>query len=1101
MSMKKRILPCLVVVLLFAFAASGISAHSSSMGSFNQVAKTLGQPTRSQLNINLLAHWIYADGTSAHNPHTNGNGIYFPRGTYGAGVIYIDGLLWGGFVKDGQQPELRVGGSTYNTGMIQGAIESKGVAEDPEDADVRIWRIRQDYKTADLRQDAAEMEEMGINDVADADIADLRAQYETDWNEWPVEKGAPFYDVNGNGRLDAGVEEDLNGNGVIDLGEREEPGLAGADQVLWFAANDLTEGRTLGLYGSPPIGIELQFTMWGYNRTDAMGNVAFKKYKVIYKGTSNTTPVATIDSCFFAVWSDPDCGEYSDDLVGCDTLANLMYVYNSVTQDVKFTAFGLAPPSGGYDFLQGPIVEGADDDVAIFDGKLKPGYRNLGMTYFNYFAAGGTWSDPDLQDYGGTEQWYNLMNGLTPRGGIPYPLMDGETPTRYPLSGDPVAGVGDVDGVLLPPGDRRCQMITGPITLAFGDTQEVVVAFVTGLGADRLSSINVMKYNDISAQYAYDNFFELAKAPAAPQLKISNFDRKILLNWGWDEAGISATEDVDQNGYLFEGYNVYQLPTPSSPLSEGKKIATFDVANEVTVILDALFDESSGQILQSPAQIGTNSGITRTLEITKNAFTSRPLVNGTPYYFAVTAYSYNGDQTVPIHTLESSPLIKQAIPQTTVPGVRLQHEVGEAVDVEHDGPSDGSVEVAIVDPTITNGHTYEVTFADVEGSVQWMLKDATTDETKLAAMTNQTTAQSNTIIDGFDIKVLGPPTGMNTNKFGVAYGEGSATSAAYLAGWDFDGNRWIGGYDWGGAGLFGGMANGADFFGSTLGPADYVDIKVDFTSDPNMDDESKWSNVAVYRRDLGYALNGAGKAPMVAWDTSVDPPRRINICIVEHDGVTNASGDAIPANNIWDMAWNGSEFADLGGREYIFFMLSDYASDPTTVYDDDAMWGPAADVLYAIWPQARGSRAYLLADFWISVFASKVNYTSDTFTFTTNAPAFDKKTAGVDVEKINVYPNPYYGVNPREQTAVDRFVSFNHLPEKATFRIFDLAGTLVVKLEKDDPSQFFRWDLRNHNELPVASGIYIIHIEMPDLDQTKILKAAVVREAEFLEVF
>lgn len=1098
MSMKKRILPCLVVVLLFAFAASGISAHSTSMGTFNQVAKTLGQPTRSQLNINLLAHWIYADGTSAHNPITGGNGIYFPRGTYGAGVIYIDGLLWGGFVQDGQQPELRVGGSTYNTGLIQGAITSKGVAEDPEAADVRIWRIRPDYKTANLRQDAAEMEEMGINDVTDADEEALRAQYATDWEEWPWEKGAPFYDVNGNGRLDAGVEEDLNGNGVIELGEREEPGVAGADQVLWFVANDLTEGRTLGLYGSPPIGIEMQFTMWGYNRTDAMGNVAFKKYKVIYKGTSNTPANATIDSCFFAVWSDPDCGEYSDDLVGCDTTANLMYVYNSVTQDVKFTAFGLAPPSGGYDFLQGPIVEGTADDVAIFDGKLKPGYKNLGMAYFNYFAAGGTWSDPDLQEYQGTEQWYNLMNGLTPRGGIPYPLMDGETPTKYPLSGDPVTGTGDLDGYLLPPGDRRCQMITGPITLAYGDTQEVVVAFVTGLGADRLSSINVLKYNDISAQYAYDNFFELAKAPAAPSLKVSNFDRKVLLNWGWDEMGIGATEEVVQKGYAFEGYNVYQLPSPSSPLSEAKKLATYDVANEVTVILDAQFDESSGQILQRPAQIGTNSGISRTLTVTKDAFTSRPLVNGTPYYFAVTAYSYNGADDVPIHTLESAPEVLQAIPQTTVPGVRLQHEVGEAVEVTHEGPSDGAVEVNIIDPTVTTGHTYEVTFADTDGNIAWMLKDATADETKLSGMTNQTAAQSNTIIDGFDIKVLGPPTGMNTSKFGVAYGEGSATSATYLQGWDFGGNRWISGTDWGARALFGGLDNGANFFGSTLGPADYVDVKLDFTSDPNMDDESKWSNVVVYRRDDGYASYGNGKAPIVAYDTWNN--RRLNICIVEHDGVTNASGEAIPANGIWDMGWNGTEFADLGGREYVFIMNTEYVSDPSTVYDDNN-WGPAADVLYAFWPASRGSRAYLLADFWVSVFASRVNYTEDTFTFNTKAPAYNANTAGVDVEKINVYPNPYYGVNPREQTAVDRFVSFNHLPEKATFRIFDLAGTLVRKLEKDDPSQFFRWDLRNHNELPVASGIYIIHIEMPDLDKTKILKAAVVREAEFLEVF
>ncbi|NIU07303.1 MAG: hypothetical protein GWN81_00190, partial [Phycisphaerae bacterium] len=59
-----------------------------------------------------------------------------------------------------------------------------------------------------------------------------------------------------------------------------------------------------------------------------------------------------------------------------------------------------------------------------------------------------------------------------------------------------------------------------------------------------------------------------------------------------------------------------------------------------------------------------------------------------------------------------------------------------------------------------------------------------------------------------------------------------------------------------------------------------------------------------------------------------------------------------------------------------------------------------------------------------------------------------------DVEEINVFPNPYYGFNPQETDLLDRFVTFNHLPEKATIRIIDLAGTIVRTLEKNDDSQF-----------------------------------------------
>lgn len=758
MSMKKWIIPCLLAV--FAFLVGHADA-SISTDYLNQAVKTLGSPTRTQLNINMLSYWIYSDGTSAHNPNTGGNGIYFPRGTYGAGVIYMEGLVWGGMVQDGQQPELRVGGSTYKPGLIRGRIISKGVAEDAEAPDVRIWRIRPDYATADLRQDAAEMVEGSIGDVTDTDIADLRAQYATDWEEWPWEKGAPFYDVNGNGALDRGYEEDLNANGKIDVGEREEPGYAGADQVVWFVANDLNEGRTLGLYGSPPIGMEIQITMWGYNRTDALGNVAFKKYKVIYKGTSLTPSDAAIDSMFFAVFNDPDLGEYSDDYVGCDTTLNMMYVYNSVTQDVKFVNFNLAPPAAGYDFLQGPIVETGDPaDEAIFNDRVITGSKNLGMAYFNYFAAGSSIDDPDLEVYAGTTQWYNLMNGLLPRAATPFTDNAGNE-VRYPLSGDPVAKTGDLDGVKLPAGDRRAQMITGPIQMALGDTQEVVVAFVAGLGADRLSSVSVMKYNDISAQYAYDNFFELAKAPSQPTLEISDLDQKILLNWGSDSAAVVATEQTDQKGYLFEGYNVWQLPSASSPLSEGVKLATYDVKNEVTTILDATFDESSGQILELPVQIGNNTGIRRSMLVDEDHINGGPLVNGTTYYFAVTAYSYNGDQEVPIHSLESSPQVQPATPQTPDPGERLPHKDGETLEVRHDGPSDGSVEVTVVDPTKTTGHTYHVTFQqDTAGAVTWSLVDSTLDEVLLTDQTNQTNENDNLIVDGLLVKVSGPEPGL-----------------------------------------------------------------------------------------------------------------------------------------------------------------------------------------------------------------------------------------------------------------------------------------------------------------------------------------------------
>lgn len=69
----------------------------------------------------------------------------------------------------------------------------------------------------------------------------------------------------------------------------------------------------------------------------------------------------------------------------------------------------------------------------------------------------------------------------------------------------------------------------------------------------------------------------------------------------------------------------------------------------------------------------------------------------------------------------------------------------------------------------------------------------------------------------------------------------------------------------------------------------------------------------------------------------------------------------------------------------------------------------------------------------------------------------------------------------------------------ASIRISSLAGNLVKTLVKDDGaggSQFLEWNLQNEFGLPVGSGIYIAHIEMPDLNATKTLKLIIIQGVE-----
>jgi hypothetical protein len=56
-------------------------------------------------------------------------------------------------------------------------------------------------------------------------------------------------------------------------------------------------------------------------------------------------------------------------------------------------------------------------------------------------------------------------------------------------------------------------------------------------------------------------------------------------------------------------------------------------------------------------------------------------------------------------------------------------------------------------------------------------------------------------------------------------------------------------------------------------------------------------------------------------------------------------------------------------------------------------------------------------------------------------------------------------------------------------------------MDKDDPSQFTRWDLYSNAGFPVASGVYIVHIDMPDIGVTKVLKVAIIQEQEILDSY
>ena len=113
----------------------------------------------------------------------------------------------------------------------------------------------------------------------------------------------------------------------------------------------------------------------------------------------------------------------------------------------------------------------------------------------------------------------------------------------------------------------------------------------------------------------------------------------------------------------------------------------------------------------------------------------------------------------------------------------------------------------------------------------------------------------------------------------------------------------------------------------------------------------------------------------------------------------------------------------------------------------------------------------------------------DTYTFRTAAAGSDPVLAQEALDNIYVVPNPYVATNeiePRNPIANtergDRRLYFANVPKECTIRIYTLAGELVDTIEHssavDDGKVF--WDLRTLDNMNIAYGLYIFHVDAPE---------------------
>ncbi len=849
-----------------------------------------------------------------------------------------------------------------------------------------------------------------------------------DYINWPVAQGAPL---------------DSLGNPLL-LG----------DATIWSVFNDADPGvHTNDAGNTAPLGIEVQQTVFAFKRSGPLNDIIFIKWKILNKGGNQ------LDDTYVSVWSDPDLGGFTDDVVGCDTTRSLGFCYNATNQDQQY---GLTPPAVGYDFFRGPI---------IYD-TLGVAIDTLGMTSFNKYING---TDPAA-----AEETYNYMSGFHADGSPIHVCDDLLLPiTAYQVSGLNPGAPAACPGNWLDsnPADRRLFLSSGPFTMQPGDSQEVVTAIIIGRSTDRIASINDMKSKDDVAQLVFDLNFDIPAPPPPPTVYVQPLDRGVRFVWGSEPVGYVALSDTLNQEFHFEGIRVWQLASNDANASP-TVIATFDEGNGVGNVFTDEFSPASGTIERVLKAAGTDHGVDFTLDITDDAIRGGRLINNKDYYYAVTAYAYDILNVQPYIVGPNQIGIVSEILESARTPIRVEPRSSSAVfSTSATATSagalniDGAVDVEQLVQNDITGDLYSVTLNDDE---HWWLLNATTGDTLLADQTNLSGGFDNPVTEGFMVRVT-PPRGV------AALGELRADSTIT----DLTPTNQDTTLTWHFATFAGfGPLEQFTFLGATN--HDYeIRILPDSTEFGWNYASGEVSFVATY------------KHPFEIWDLG-------------NRSLSDASDDVKLSAMVRDVDLSGSwNWGDI-----LYFREIPYASiawaSPGTKSTDYVPDG--SDQTLGRFRFRQDNDTTYTSDLppptTIRIIGQRFT-SADAYEFRTVPVATAPGTiVGNDLKRVLAVPNPYYAHSQYELTQFDRVLKFTNIPasKRVTLRLFNLGGDLVRTIVRDASTSdqaavaTINWDLNTDRNLPVASGIYIWRIEVPGIG-SKTDRVAVFIEEERLDNF
>ncbi len=589
---------------------------------------------------------------------------------------------------------------------------------------------------------------------------------------------------------------------------------------------------------------------------------------------------------------------------------------------------------------------------------------------------------------------------------------------------------------------------SGPFTLRAGQTERFSLAL--SFGADLFELRSTVK----TVQQIYNANYQFAVPPALPTVTAEEGDGFVRLSW--DDTAERGADPVTGE-FDFEGYRIYRSTDPefTDPKvistgqgnqfpGNGKPSAQFDLQ-------DGVRGYSRMTVEGVSYFLGDETGITHT-------WTDTTVTNGQQYFYAVCAYDFGldtGQDSTSFYPSENAIAVSRTprggiiLPKNVVmvrPNPRLPGYVAaKTAPTEHAlGRGVGSVGVQVVNSLLVpDDHLFKITFEtpspDSVRARTYALADSSVIDPETGA--GLVLFSSGRDFEGLGrgpvgaglLPIVSTPALTEIDSAATGFREGSPTNAQLLV-------------------EYATGTGGVPVIDPNLKRPGYPeDLAITFSNDVVATSVAVPGAPARPARFFVEALTDSG-------------PARLDFAFRDTDGngtLTNTS-EFIGVVNYTP--------ATLDTPRVAWRLALDPAGPTSTTSPTNPLVPPAAG----------------------DVFDIKLNvpftYT-DMFVFRSDSLSLDRAAAAAQFEQEPyVVPNPYVesaSFEPARFAISGRGVrrlEFRNIPLNSTIRIYTLRGELIQTLRQDGSlGGYVAWDLRTKDNLDVAPGLLIYHVDAPDI--------------------